>query len=56
MLHFVSGDTTKRVARQKFKDLFGVILFAPGRDPEVIRGAPTDVTVIGRIQSYYRPK
>lgn len=49
---FVSSDTAVHY-RRKSRDLFGVIMFTPGRAPVVIRGTPTDVDLLRQMFPYY---
>jgi len=49
---FGHGDSTVFV-RRKSKDLFGVVMFSPGKEPEVIRGVPSDVDLLKRLFPFY---
>jgi len=52
VFRFVHGDTTLHCQR-KSKDLFGIIMFSPGKTPLVIRGVLTDVDLLKRMFPYY---
>lgn len=52
VFRFVHSDTTVHCKR-KSRDLFGVIMYSPGKTPMVIRGVPTDVELLNRMFPYY---
>jgi hypothetical protein len=48
------GKETTWVHRTPFVDVFGAVLASPGRIPEQIKGAVTDVVLIQRVQLWLR--
>jgi hypothetical protein len=51
---FVPPDTT--LQRRRYTDLYGIIVYAPGQPPERIPKGSTDVDVLTRVHTYFRPK
>lgn len=52
---FLDGDST-RFIRKKFEDLFGVVLYKPGKKPVFLRGVVSDVMLLNRMKNYYSIK
>jgi len=51
-MQFGHGDSSTVIQRTS-KDLFGIVLYSPGKAPERIRGVPSDVEVLKHIFPYF---
>jgi hypothetical protein len=52
VFRFGHGDTTV-LCQRKSRDLFGVIMFSPGKAPMMVRGVQTDVDLFKSIFPYF---
>ena len=47
------GADSMQYRRPRYRDLFGVILYQPGKRPQIISGVTSDVDLIKLVTDYY---